>query len=202
MLTLSLTDRDSGVPLLTSTVLATPTLTPVVGQNKLGVTWSVASGGTASETVELRVLYDDSANPIDKLTVNFGDGSADQNAYELGNFADEHFLHVYTAVGPFTITATLRKDGNVVTSGTQPITPTLSADYLYNQVQFERLRNDVSEFRVDWRNIGDVATGWTDHEVKRGFTYKYRVRLRTLDGEGLPNVTSQFSALVTQAPWS
>lgn len=202
MLTLDLTDRDSGVPLLTTTVPATPALSPVIGQNKLSITWSVASGETARETVELRVLYDDPANPIDKLTVNFGDGSGDQNAYELGIFADEHFLHVYTGSGPFTITATLRKDGSVVTSGTQPITPALSADYIYNQVQFERLRNDVSEFRVDWRNRGEVATGWTDHEVKRGFTYKYRVRLRTLDGEGLPNVTSQFSAIVTQVPWS
>jgi hypothetical protein len=148
------------------------------------------------------VLYQDAANPIDKLTVNFGDGSADVNVYELGNFADEYLQHTYTGAGPFSISVTLRKSGVVVVSDTQAITPSLSGDYVYDQVQFERLRNDVSEYRVDWRNSSEVPTGWTDHEVRRGFTYKYRFRLRVVDGEGLPGTTSEFSAIATQAPWS
>lgn len=202
MLTLTLTDRDSGIPLTISNVPPTPSLTPVAGEDQLIVSWSPASGDTPSETVELRVLYQDASNPIDKLTVNFGDGSADIDVYELGNFADEHLLHTYTANGPFTISVTLRKSGVVVTSDTLPITPVLSGDYLYDQVQFERLRNDVTEFRVDWRNSDDVPTDWTDHEVRRGFTYKYRFRLRIIDGEGLPGTTSSYSTVVTQTPWS
>jgi hypothetical protein len=122
--------------------------------------------------------------------------------YESGNFADEYFQHTYTGAGPFTISVVLRKDGVVVTSDTLGITPNLSGDFLYNQIQIERLRNDVSEFRVDWRDASEVGTSFTDHEVRRGFTYKYRFRLRVVDEEGLPGTTSQFSAITTQVPWS
>lgn len=202
MLTLTTTDRSSGVPLSTADVPVTPIVSSIAGENKLSVTWSAASGQTPSEFVELRVQYSDAANPIDRLTVNFGDGSTDIDVFQLGNFADEFFQHTYTTAGPFTISVVLRKSGVIVTSDTVGITPVLSGDFVFDQVQFERLRNDLSEFRVDWRTEAETGISFTDHEVRRGFTYKYRYRLREIDGEGLPGTMSQYSVIATQAPWS
>jgi hypothetical protein len=202
-LSLTLTERISGVQLTAVDVPSAPLLVSIAGQNKIGVTWSAGSGGAPSERVELRVEGNASPKQFQKLTIEWGDGSPDDVAIGLGKSIQEFFLHTYTGAGPFTITATgLVYSGGATQVGALVITPDLSSDYAVDQAQLEKYEDEVLRYAPDWTPVDLLATAFTDGQVARGFRYKYRIRFRTLDRKSAATVTSQFSSLAIQNPWT
>ena len=202
--TLTITDRDSGVALTALMTPASLTLTPTIGANELVVGWSAASGLTPSEVIELRVQADETnAGQFRSITVEWGDTEV-STLGGLGKKLNEYFVHTYTSAGPFTITVTLKyrdpDETDVIL--TQAFTPNLSGDYLIDQVQIEKYQGEVRDHRPDWLDVAKVAASFTDTKVSRRFSYKYRIRFRTLDVVGTSGVTSQFSATTTQGPWA
>lgn len=202
-LTLALTDRRSGVPLVASVIPSTPTAVRVVGQNQVAVTWSQASGGTPQEFIELRVTANGGTKQFRKATIDWGDGSPVDVRGGLGKNITQFFQHVYTAAGPFTITVTLSFfDTTPALVDTLSVTPQLSGDWAIDQVQIEKLEDDVLRYAPDWAPLDAVPASFTDQRVSRGFQYKYRIRFRTVDGKGAASVVSRYSAQAVQNAWA
>lgn len=202
-LLLAINERRPGVPLTEVVVPDTPVLTPTSGQNELTVAWSPASGGTAQEFVELRVAGDGGVEQFRELEINWGDGSALTKIGGLGKTFVEYPTHVYTGAGPYTIQveATFRYV-DITFNESLGITPDLSADWAYDQVRIEKLEDDVTRYAPDWKDAAKVPTTLLDVRVTRGFRYKYRVQLRTLDPDGAAAVVSSYSAQAVQPPWA
>ena len=204
-LTLSIVERSSGVPLTTSVVPSTPSVAKVTGQNLIGVTWSPASGGTPSETIELRTVLDTLVGlfQIQALNITWGDGSPITVVGGFGRSIDHIEAHTYTGSGPYTISVEISMaiPNDIVFTETLGVTPDLSGDYALSQVQVEKYEDNTLRYAPDWANLSQVPVAYQDYNVFRNYQYKYRIRFRSIDSKGAADVVTQFSALATQVAW-
>ncbi|NIQ76620.1 MAG: hypothetical protein GTN93_00660 [Anaerolineae bacterium] len=149
----------------------------------------------------------DTLGPTDEirtLTIDWGDSSPDTVLDGFGRSIDVTSDHTYTGAGPFTISIeiTMRVPDDITFNETLNITPNLSADYLIDQIQIERICQNVPQFATDWADVSRIPLAFIDNDVRQGNAYKYRLSFRTLDATGAPSVTTQVSALTTQNPWT
>lgn len=202
MLTIGFTERRSGVPLTTAAVPTAPVLANAAGENRIDVAWSLASGSTSQEQVELRAVGEAPVNEIYRtVSINWGDGGIEVRSLGSLTFT-EFFTHTYTGAGPFTITVQAKTFEDTIETEFQGITPNRSANYLIDQVQLEKYEDRVLRFAPDWKDLVQVPTSFADYRVFRGFLYEYRIRFRTVDARGAADVISKFSNIGSQGPWT
>lgn len=205
--TLEISDRVAGVPLKKTDKLPAPVVTPAVGQDQLGITWSKAAGGPTEELVEFHLFGNlgDNLSMISNVIWDWDDGSPLENLGAFGLSLDVYRQRVYTSVTPRTITATIQFSNNDIELDLmQSVTPVPSGDYDFNQVQIEKYENDVLLYRPDWNFVENVATAFNDQDVRRGFAYKYRIRARKIQQVGLNHQLlseSAFSDVGSAGPW-
>ncbi|MHA2069971.1 MAG: hypothetical protein ACXABY_36870, partial [Candidatus Thorarchaeota archaeon] len=94
------------------------------------------------------------------------------------------------------------KDTDIVLGNTASLTPILDTEYIASQIQIEKYESGILIYEPDWIPFSRIETTYIDDRVNRAFTYKYRYRLRSIDANGLPLVTSQFSTIIEQPSWA
>lgn len=205
-LTATIIERRSGVPLRTDSVPDTPTLLTITGANQLQVSWSQDSGETASEEVDLQVVFDALENTyIRFVDINWGDSSPVTRVGGFGRSVDIVESHTYTGTGPYDIlveVVTKIPDDLVFDTTIYGFEPEITADWDVDQIKIERVCQEVSQLAVDWTDVSRVNSTFIDNSVRRGNSYKYRVLFRTVDGTGAEETQSQYSGIVSTGPWS
>jgi hypothetical protein len=203
-LQLEVTDRVRGVPPTTSVVPPAPTLTPTAGQNQLQISWAVPSGVGGQELVEIWVQAETTPDRVSGLTVSWGDGSPTEVYGGFGRKINRKFTHVYTSATPVTIeiSISLVEVEDIVFNETLALTPNPSEDLDVDQIQIETYEDGVLIFQPDWRAISLVPTTFITDEVRRGYTYKARIRARKSSTLDRLAVETQFSDITTQEPWA
>ncbi len=203
--TVEISDRLAGPTLTSDTQPAAVAAVPQTGKDQIQVTWALPTG-TNGETIELHVfgdLGDGGLSIVSNVTVNWGDGTPAEIIGSDGRTIDLYAQHTYTTSSPVTITTTIGfKNNDIELDFLTNLTPVPQADVQADQVQIEKLEDDVLRYAIDWRNIDDVGLSFTDSNVQRGYRYRYRIRIRTVDDLGEPDVTSLFSTVTTAGPWT
>ena len=196
------TDIVNGVEITADAKLAAPTLTPVSGQNELQVQWSRASGQNPATFVELRVVQSDPSQGImNILIIQWGDGSI-ENYYIGSRTLDRRFTHTYTLPATsIQVEVSFKAPQVIVFSETLAVSITPSGDFRIEQVQFEKYEDDVRGLGPDWVDSAKVPATFTDGAVRRGFNYKYRVRVRSRRIGRADLLVSAFSDVAQAGPW-
>jgi hypothetical protein len=203
--TVEVSDRLSGADLASDTQPAAPAAVAQAGSDQIQVTWALPTA-TAEELVELHIsgeLGDGGVSILKQVVVDWDDGSATETYGGFGRSINLYLQHTYTSASPVTIATTISFINNdIELDFTNSITPDISASIRADQVQIEKLEDDVLRYAPDWRNVDDVNLVFTDAEVQRGYRYRYRIRFRTVDALGEPVVTSLFSTVTAAGPWA
>jgi hypothetical protein len=203
--TVAITDRIPG-PTLTSTDQPVAlVVAPQAGQDAIQLTWVLPTSADG-ELVELSLtgdLGDGGLSIIGLTTIDWGDGSPVTTLSSPGRSFNTKIQHNYTVTTPVTITTEIAFTNNdIVLEFTTDLTPVPTTDAQVDQIQIEKLEDDVLRYAPDWRSVDTVPVSFTDTDVQRGFHYRYRYRLRKVDSLGEPTVTSAYSVTSTTGPWA